>query len=114
MFNEKKGRLLRIFIGESDRHEGKPLYEWLVLKAREMHMSGVTVTRGLEGFGAKSRLHTAKILALSTDLPVVIELVDTAPKIEEFMKIADKAVKGGLATVEDVDIHFYRADTASG
>lgn len=106
----REGRLLRIYIGESDRHEGRPLYEWIVRKAREEQMAGATVVRGLEGFGLHSRVHTAKILRLSQDLPIVIEIVDTREKIEGFLKIVDAAVPEGIATLEDVDVHFYRAD----
>jgi len=109
MFNEKKGKLLRIYIGEHTRHEGRPLYEWLLLQARELHMSGVTVLRGLEGYGASTRIHTAKIIEISGNLPVVVELVDTAEKIEKFLSHAESVVTGGLATIEDVDIRFYRA-----
>jgi PII-like signaling protein len=105
----REGHLLRIFLGESDRHEGLPLYEWLVRKAREQGLAGATVLRGLEGFGAHSRLHTAKILRLSTDLPIVIEIVDTIEKIEAFLPVVDAAVVEGLATVEKVDVRFYRS-----
>ncbi|MGA7304849.1 MAG: DUF190 domain-containing protein [Rhodothermales bacterium] len=105
----RDGHLLRIFIGESDRHEGIPLYEWLVRKARENGLAGATVLRGLEGFGANSHLHTAKILRLSTDLPLVIEIVDTIEKIEAFMPIVDEVVEEGLATLERVEIRFYRS-----
>lgn len=108
----KEGRLLRIFIGESDRHEGMPLYQWIVRQARQNHMAGATVVRGLEGFGAHSRLHTAKILRLSQDLPIVIEIVDTPDKIEGFLKIVDGAIEEGIATLEDVHIHFYRSRSA--
>jgi PII-like signaling protein len=104
----REGRLLRIFIGESDRHEDMPLYEWLVRKARESGLAGATVLRGLEGFGANSRLHTAKILRLSSDLPIVVELVDTTEKIEAFMTVVDAAVKEGLATLEPVEVRLYR------
>lgn len=103
-----RGALLRIFIGESDRHEGKLLYEWLVLKAREHGLAGATVVRGLMGFGAHSRLHTFKIERLSEDLPIVLEFVDTAEKLKQFLTLVDSAVDEGLATIEDVDIHFYR------
>ena len=106
------GCLLRIFVGESDRHEGKPLYEWLVLKAREAGLAGATVLRGIEGFGAHSRLHTAKILRLSEDLPIVIEIVDTAEKIETFLPVVDGAIGEGLATIEKVRVRFYRAGRA--
>jgi len=105
----REGHLLRIFIGESDKHEGKPLYEWIVLKAREKGLAGATVLRGLEGFGAKSKVHTAKILRLSMDLPIVVEIVDTIEKIDAFLPLIDEAVKEGLATVEKVDIRFYRS-----
>jgi PII-like signaling protein len=106
-----EGKLLRIFVGESDRHEGAPLYEWIVRTARTHGLAGATVLRGLEGFGAHSRLHTAKILRLSTDLPIVVEIVDSAEKIEEFLPLLDGVVDEGLATVERVQIHFYRAGT---
>jgi len=105
----KEGQLLRIFIGESDRHEGSPLYEWIVRKAREQHLAGATVVRGLEGFGAHSRVHTAKILRLSQDLPIVIEIVDTKEKIRGFLEIVDAVVQEGIATLEDIEVHFYRA-----
>ena len=101
--------LLRIFIGESDKHEGKLLYEWLVLKAREAGLAGATVLRGIEGFGAHSRMHTAKILRLSEDLPTVIEIVDGLETIEAFMPIVDAAVDEGLATLERVKVRFYRS-----
>ena len=102
------GKLLRVFIGESDKHEGKPLFEWIVQKAREHGLAGATVLRGLEGFGAHSRLHTAKILRLSSDLPIVVEIVDTEEKIEAFLPVIDDAVDEGLATVERVEVRFYR------
>jgi PII-like signaling protein len=104
-----EGELLRIFIGESDQHEGRPLYEWIVRQARAAGLAGATVLRGLEGFGAHSRLHTAKVLRLSTDLPIVVEIVDTPEKIEAFLPIVDGAVREGLATVEKVRIKFYRS-----
>jgi PII-like signaling protein len=105
----QEGHLLRIYIGESDKHEGKPLYEWLVLRAREAGLAGVTVLRGIEGFGAHSRLHTAKILRLSEDLPIVIEVVDVLEKIEAFMPTVDHAITEGLATLERVTVRFYRS-----
>ena len=108
MMTPGEGRLLRIFLGESDKHEGRPLYEWLVLKAREAGLAGATVIRGIEGFGAHSRLHTAKILRLSEDLPIVVEIVDLAEKIEAFLPTVDGAIAEGLATVEKVDVRFYR------
>jgi PII-like signaling protein len=105
----EQGHLLRIFIGESDKFEGLPLYEWIVRKARENGIAGTTVLRGLEGFGAHSRIHTSKILRLSEDLPIVIEIVDTLEKIEKFMPIIDETIDEGLATLEKVQIRFYRS-----
>jgi PII-like signaling protein len=104
----EEGVLLRIFIGEGDHHEGRPLYEWLVLQAREHGLAGATVLRGLEGFGANSRLHTAKVLRMSADLPVVVEIVDAREKIDAFMPVVDQAVEEGLATLEKVEIRLYR------
>ena len=104
--------LLRIFIGESDRWEHKPLYEAIVLKAREMHLAGATVLRGPMGFGKSSRLHTAKILRLSMDLPLVIELVDSEEKIQSFLPVLDRMMGGGLLTLEKVKVIEYRAGTA--
>ena len=108
----KDGKLLRIFIGENDKHEGQQLYDWIVRKARESGLAGATVLRGLEGFGAHSRLHTAKVLRLSTDLPIVVEIVDTEDKIEAFLPLIDEAVGEGLATLEKVEIRFYRSGKA--
>jgi len=108
MILPEEGQLLRIFIGESDKCEGMPLYEWIVRKAREQGLAGATVLRGIEGFGAHSRIHTAKILRLSEDLPIVIELVDTKEKIEKFLPLIDEAISEGLATIEKVQIRFYR------
>src|SRR5947199_6160072 len=102
--------LLRIFIGESDRWEHKPLYEAIVLKARELHMAGATVLRGPMGFGKSSRLHTAKILRLSMDLPMVIELVDSDEKIKSFLPVLDKMLGGGLLTIQPVKVMDYRAN----
>ena len=104
-----EGSLLRLFIGESDRHAGMLLYEWIVRSAREHGLAGATVLRGLEGFGARSRVRTAKILELSTDLPIVIEIVDTPEKIEAFLPIIDNAISDGLVTVERVQIRLYRS-----
>ena len=103
--------LLRIFIGESDRWEHKPLYEAIVLKARELHLAGATVLRGPMGFGKSSRLHTAKILRLSMDLPLVIEIVDSDERIRSFLPVLDQMMKGGLVTLEKVNVIDYRAGT---
>ena len=107
-----EGKLLRIFIGENDKHEGLPLFEWIVRTARKNGLAGATVLRGLEGFGARSRLHTAKILRLSSDLPVIVEIVDTEEKIETFLPLIDDAIGEGLATVEKVEVRFYRSGKA--
>ena len=102
------GVLLRVFLGESDQWHGKPLYEAIVLKARELHLAGATVLRGPMGFGANSRLHTAKILRLSEDLPMVIEIVDSREKIDELMPHIDEMVQEGLVTLENVRVIRYR------
>ncbi|OQX20774.1 MAG: hypothetical protein BWK76_00235 [Desulfobulbaceae bacterium A2] len=109
MILPRHGKLLRIFIGESDRHEGMLLYEWIVRQARSRGVAGATVLRALEGYGAHSRLHTAKILRLSTDLPIVIEIIDTEEKIEDFLAVIDGVIPDGLATVEKVEVRFYRS-----
>lgn len=103
------GKLLRIFIGESDRWEHKPLYEAIVLKARELGLAGATVLRGPMGFGATSRLHTSKILRLSEDLPLIIEIVDSEEQIQLFLPHLDLMVKEGLVTLEKVQVIKYRA-----
>ena len=100
--------LLRIFIGESDRWQHQPLYEAIVLKAREMHLAGATVLRGPMGFGKSSRLHTAKILRLSFDLPLVIEIVDSEEKIQTFLPVLNEMMGGGLLTMENVKVIEYR------
>lgn len=100
----EEGKLLRIFIGESDRWEHKPLYEAIVLKARELGLAGATVLRGPMGFGANSRLHTAKILRLSEDLPLIIEIVDTEAQILRLLPHLDEMVNEGLVTLENVQV----------
>src|SRR6202161_2511781 len=105
----KQAVLLRIFAGEDDKFEGRPLYEAIVVKAREMHLAGATVLRGPMGFGKSSLLHTAKILRLSLDLPLVIEIVDAEEKINSFLPILDKMMQGGLVTLEKVRVLQYRA-----
>lgn len=99
---------LRIYIGESDLHEGRPLYEAIVLKARERHLAGATVLRGPMGFGRSSRLHTAKILRLSEDLPVVVEIVDAEDRIQAFLADLEPMMGGGLVTLEPVRVVHYR------
>jgi uncharacterized protein len=109
----QEATLLRIFIGESDRWQHKPLYEAIVLKAREIHLAGATVVRGSMGFGKSSRLHTAKILRLSMDLPVVVEIVDSEEKIRGFLPVLDEMIKGGLVTLEQVRVINYRGEAQS-
>ena len=109
----QEGSLLRIFIGESDRHQGKPLYEWIVQKAREAHLAGATVIRGMMGFGAHSRLHTFKIERLSEDLPIIVEIVDVRSKLEDFLRTIDHVVVEGLATLESALVHFYRSGSGT-
>ena len=104
----EQGMLLRIFVGETDKYQGKPLYEWIVLKARELNMAGATVVRGILGFGADSRLHSAKVLRLSEDLPVVIEVVDTEENLNKLLPLLDDAVLEGLITLEKVRVIKYR------
>ena len=104
----EEGMLLRIFIGESDSFKGKPLYEQIVLKARELNLAGATVIHGTMGFGAGSRIHTAKIVRLSEDLPIIVELVDTEEKLESLMPFLDETVEEGLITMERVTVVKYR------
>jgi PII-like signaling protein len=104
----EQSTLLRIFIGESDKYNHKPLYEQIVLKARELNLAGATVIRGILGFGADSRLHTAKLLNLSFDLPIVIEIVDTQENLDKLLPFIDKAVIEGLVTMEKVKVIKYR------
>jgi hypothetical protein len=104
----EEGMLLRIFVGESDSYKGKTLYEQIVLKARELNLAGATVTRGIMGFGADSRMHTAKLLRLSEDLPVVIELVDTEENLNKLLPFLDEVVVEGLITLEKVRVIKYR------
>ncbi len=106
---EGEGKLLRIFIGESDRWHGKPLYEAIVLASREHGLAGATVLRGPMGFGANSHIHTSKILRLSEDLPMIIEIVDVENKIHDFLPVLDEMVVEGLITLETVHVLRYRA-----
>ena len=107
------GQLLRIFIGENEKYQGKPLYEWIVLKAREQGLAGATVLRGMMGFGANSRIHTSKILRLSEDLPIIIELVDTDENLKKFLFSVDAAIKEGLVTLEKAQVLFYRYNSVT-
>ena len=103
-----EGKLLRIFIGEADRWRGKPLYEAIVVEARKRGLAGATVIKGFMGFGAHSRIHTAKLLELSQDLPIVIEIVDAPDKIEAFMPDLEQMVGDGLITLERAEVLLYR------
>ncbi len=103
------GTLLRIFIGEADKHEGKPLYEWIVLKAREQGLAGATVLRGMMGYGAKTRqIHTFRFDTLSEDLPIIVEIVDTSEKLDNFLEQIKPHIKAGLVTLEKAQVKFYR------
>src|ERR1041385_2015678 len=104
----EEGCLLRIYIGEQDQYKGKTLYEAIVLKARELNLAEATVLRGIMGFGADSRMHTAKILRLSEDLPILIEIVDTEENINKLMSFLDETVTEGLITLEKVKVIKYR------
>lgn len=110
----KDAMLLRIFIGEDDKHESRPLYEAIVLKARDMHLAGATVLRGPMGFGHSSHLHTTKILRLSQDLPLVIEIVDAKEKIDAFLPVLDRMMSSGLVTLEKVQVLQYGRPNSEG
>lgn len=114
MEDQDNARLLRIFIGESDLHDGQPLYQAIVEVFRRQGLAGATVLRGIEGFGKSSILHAAHILRLSEDLPIVIECVDTSDKIEDILPTLDKMIGDGLVTIERVDVRVYRADRERG
>jgi PII-like signaling protein len=108
----QEGYLLRIFIGENDKHRGKALYEWIVSEARARGLAGATVLRGIMGFGANSRvIHTFKIERLSEDLPIVVEIVDTREKLEQFLREIEPEIGAGLATLEKVEVRFYRSQS---
>ncbi|KPK34326.1 MAG: hypothetical protein AMK70_07690 [Nitrospira bacterium SG8_35_1] len=109
----EEGKLLRILIGEADKHKGKPLYEAIVMKARQLNLAGATVFRGIMGFGATSRIHSVKLLRLSEDLPVMIEIVDAEDKIDLILPFLDETVKEGLITMEKVTVVKYRHNPES-
>jgi len=106
--NDSEASLLRIFVGESDHWHGKPLHRAIVEEARRQGLAGATVLRGIEGFGARSVIHTARLLELSSDLPIVVEIVDSEDRLAEFLETAKEMVEQGLATLERVRIVFYR------
>lgn len=108
----KEGRILRVFVGETDKCQGAPLYEWILKKAKETGLSGGTAVRGIAGFGAHSQIHSSKILDISTNLPIIIEIIDSREKIDAFLPILDEVIKEGLATVEPAEIRVFR--TAKG
>ncbi len=103
-----EGHVLRIFLGETDKHQGVPLYEWILRKAKEQGLSGGTALRGIAGFGAHSQIHSSKILDISTNLPIIVEIIDTPEKIEHFLPMIEESIKEGLATVEPAQIRLYR------
>lgn len=103
----EKGLLLRIYVGEGDKHGGMSLYDWLVKEAKKNGLGGATVTRGSEGFGSHNTVHTNKILDISTDLPVVVEIIDTAEKINAFLPVLDANLSGGVAVLAEVEIRRY-------
>lgn len=103
------GALLRVFIGEQDKHEGRPLHEWLVLEAKKRGLAGATVLRGIMGYGAASRISTTKIERLSQDLPIVVEFVDTRENLETFLELIDPKIHDGMATLEKAYVKFYRS-----
>ena len=111
---EGEALLVRIFVGESDRFDGRPLYEAIVFKARELGIAGATVFRGLMGYGAQSRIHTAKVLRLSEDLPMVIEIVDREDRIQQLLPLLDEHVQEGLVTIEKVRVIQYRHSSPPG
>jgi len=105
----QEGSLLRIFIGEADKYQGKPLYEWIVLQAREQGLAGATVLRGMMGFGANTRqIHTFRFETLSEDLPMIVEIVDVQDKLDKFLELIEPHIKAGLVTIEKARIKFYR------
>jgi uncharacterized protein len=108
MDNDASKKLLRIFIGEADDYEGRPLYQAIMEKLREDGVAGATVLRGVEGFGKSSLLHTANLLRMSSDLPILIECVDSAERIEEMMPALDEMIEDGLVTIQDVEVRVYR------
>lgn len=110
----ENGYLLRIIVGERDKHAGHALHEWIVRQAKDRGLAGATVIRAMAGFGAHSQIHTAKILDISVDLPMIIEIVDQLDKIEDFLTHIDPCIEGGLATVEKVHIRLYRSKKSGG
>jgi len=105
--------LMRIHLGESDRYQGRPLYQAIVEMLRERHYAGATVVRAIMGFGATARLHTDKVLRLSLDLPIIVECVDTEERIEAILPELDEMIGGGLITLEKVKVIVYRPETAA-
>lgn len=104
------GQVLRVFVGETDKYQGVPVYEWLLKKAKEHGLAGGTAVRGIAGFGAHSQMHSSKILDISVNLPIVIEIIDMPDKIEQFLPIVEEAIKEGLATIEPAQIRLFRKE----
>ncbi|PID85458.1 MAG: hypothetical protein CSA11_03060 [Chloroflexi bacterium] len=109
----EQGQLLRIFVGESDKYQGKPLYQAIVRKAKELELAGATVTRGISGFGPRSKMHTTKFLRLSVDAPLIIEIVDSEEYIQKILPFLDEAVTDGLITLEKVQVIKYKSRQSS-
>ena len=107
----EEGYLLRIFIGEADKYQGKPLYEWLVVQAKQQGLAGATALRGIMGFGANSRkIQTFKLTRLSEDMPVVVEIVDTKDRLEAYLETIDESIQAGMVTMEKAIVRFYRGN----
>jgi PII-like signaling protein len=104
------GQVLRVFVGETDKYQGVPVYEWLLKKAKEHGLAGGTAVRGIAGFGAHSQMHSSKILDISANLPIVIEIIDIPDKIEQFLPFVEEAIKEGLATIEPAQIRLFRKE----
>lgn len=104
------GQVLRVFVGETDKYQGVPVYEWLLKKAKEHGLAGGTAVRGIAGFGAHSQMHSSKILDISANLPIVIEIIDMPDKIEQFLPVVEEAIKEGLATIEPAQIRLFRKE----
>jgi PII-like signaling protein len=104
------GQVLRVFVGETDKYQGVPVYEWLLKKAKEHGLAGGTAVRGIAGFGAHSQMHSSKILDISANLPIVIEIIDVPDKIEQFLPFVEEAIKEGLATIEPAQIRLFRKE----
>lgn len=109
----RAGYSLRIFVGEQDKHDGMPLYEWIIQKAQHEHLAGTTIIRGVESFGVHHQIHTSKMLQLSSNLPMIIEIIDTVDKVKKFMELVEKVMQNGLITLQPLEIQSYRSQEAN-